>query len=100
MPLDPLHGLHPSREARCVFAYLHTRGGSMRLGPLLRRLGIDQRIVLDAVYELSERYWITIVWDKTTPSPANEETRPLTDIYRLCTTRFGRRKYRSRWPVD
>src|SRR5262245_62081421 len=100
MPLDPLHGLHPSREARCVFAYLHRRGGSVRIGPLLRALGMDRSIVLDAVYELSERYWIAIVWRKAAAGPVDEDSRPLTDIYRLCTTRFGRRKYRSSWPVD
>jgi hypothetical protein len=100
MPLDPLHGFHPSPQARCVFAYLHRRGGSVRLGPLLRGLGMHQRIVLDAACELSERYWITIVWRKAAPGTGDEEARPLTDVYRLCTTRFGRRKYRGSWPVD
>jgi hypothetical protein len=100
MHLDPLHGFHPSCEARCIFAYLHRRGGSVRLGPLLRGLGMDRRTVLDAVWELSERYWITIVWRKAVTDLADEERRPLTDIYRLCTTRFGRRKYRASWPMD
>ena len=100
MALDPLHGLHPSCEARCIFAYLHRRGGSVRMGPLLRGLGLEPRIVLDAVYELSERYWITVVWRKAAPGSGDGEVRPLTGIYRLCTTRFGRRKYRSSWPAD
>ena len=100
MSLDPPHGLHPSREARCIFAYLHRRGGSMRLGPLLRGLGMDRRIVLDSVYELSERYWITVIWRNDATGPSDADGRPLTDIHRLCTTRFGRRKYRSGWPVD
>lgn len=100
MTVDPMHGLHPSREARCVFAYLRRCGGSMRLGPLLRGLGIDPRIFVEAVNELSERYWITIVWRRAAPETLAEETRPLTDIYRLCSTRFGRRKYRSRWALD
>jgi hypothetical protein len=100
MSLDPLHGLHPSREARCIFACLRRYGGSMRIGPLLRALGMDRRIVLDAVHELGERYWITIVWGKAATGPSDADGRPLTDIHRLCTTRFGRRKYRSGWPVD
>ncbi|HEY1243722.1 MAG TPA: hypothetical protein VGF29_02730 [Hyphomicrobiaceae bacterium] len=100
MSLDPLHGLHPSREARCVFAYLHRRGGSVRLGPLLRGLAMDQRVVLDALNDLSERYWITVVWRKAPPGTAHEDSRPFGDVYRLCTTRFGRRKYRTTWPVD
>jgi hypothetical protein len=95
MPLDPLYDLHPSPVARCIFAYLHRRGGSMRLGPLLRSTGLDERSVADAVNDLSERYWITVVWRKTAPEPAGDEVRPLNDIHRLCTTRFGRRKYRA-----
>jgi hypothetical protein len=100
MPLDPLHGIHPSHEARCVFAYLHRRGGSIRLGPLLRGLGMDQRIVVNALNDLKERYWIIIVWRKAATGSADEDTRPLAEIDRVCTTRFGRRKYRSSWPID
>src|SRR5262245_4649248 len=99
MPLDPLHGLHPSPEARCLFALLHRRGGSMRIGPLLRALGLDQRIVATAVTELGERYGVTVICRDADPSPA-ADTGPRTEIYRLCTTRFGRRKYRSTWPID
>ena len=93
---------HPldSQYARYVFAYLHHRGGSIRLGPLLRGLGIDQQRFVDAVIELSERYWITIVWRKAVAVTPDEEARPLTDIERLVTTRFGRKKYRSTWPAD
>jgi hypothetical protein len=72
----------------------------MRLGPLLRGLGMDHRVAVDAVNELGERYWITIVWRKAASGAADDDSRPLTDIYRLCTTRFGPRKYRSTWPVD
>jgi hypothetical protein len=100
MTLDPLYGLHPSSEARCVFAYLRRHGGSLRLGPLLRGLDMDRRVVLDAINELSERYWITVVWRKAAPGTAGEDARPLTDVHRLCSTRFGRRKYRSTWPID
>ena len=102
MSLDPLHGLHPSHEARCVFACLCRRGGSMRIGPLLRglgSLGMDERIFLDAILELGERYWITIAWRKAAPGATAEE-KPLAGIYRLTTTRFGRRKYRSGWPLE
>ena len=76
MPLDPLHGLHPSPEARCLFACLYRRGGSMRIGPLLRglgSLGIDQHSFVDAVFELGERYWITVVWRKAAPGATAEE---------------------------
>jgi hypothetical protein len=84
---------------RCVFAYLHRRGGSVRLGPLLRSLGMDPHIVLDAVNELCERYWIVVVWHKSASLPPDADSRPLTEAYRLCTTRFGRRKYRTTWPT-
>ncbi len=92
--------LFDSRYAPYVFAYLHGRGGSVRLRPLLRGLGIDQRSFADAAIELSERYWVTIVWRKAVSAASDGEPRPLTDIERLVTTRFGRRKYRSTWPAD
>jgi hypothetical protein len=60
---------------------------------------MDRRIFLDAVNELKERYWITIVWRQAAPGTPEDEPRPLDEVERLCTTRFGRRKYRSTWPV-
>ena len=97
MTQDPMHGWHASREARYVFAYLLRRGGSLRLGPLLRGLRMEPRIFAEAANELCERYWITIVWRKA--ATPDDEPRALADIDRLCTTRFGRRKYRSTWPA-
>jgi hypothetical protein len=97
---DPLYGRHASREARYVFAYLRTRGGSMRLRPLLRHLRIEPGAFIAAVNELAERYWITVVWRKAPEDAPDDEPRHYTDIDRLCTTRFGRRKYRTTWPMD
>ncbi len=71
----------------------------MRLAPLLRRLGMEPRVFVDAVTELVERYWIRIVWRKAPPGTPDDEPRPYTDIVRLVTTRFGRRKYRTTWPT-
>jgi hypothetical protein len=99
MTRDPPYGLHPSSAARCVFAFLHRRGGSVRLGPLLRGLAMERRMLLDAVNELKERYWITIVWRPAAPGTPEDEPRPLEEVERLCTTWFGRRKYRTTWPV-
>src|SRR5262245_50620794 len=67
MTLDPLHALHPTREARQLFAYLHHRSGTVRLKPLLRGLAMDRRTLVDAIADLSERYWITVVWRKPAP---------------------------------
>jgi hypothetical protein len=100
MTLDPLHARHPSREARQLFAYLRGRGGSVRLAPLLRGLAMDRRTLVDAIADLSERYWITVVWRKPAPGMDDDAPRALTDIDRLCTTPFGRRKYRTTWPVE
>jgi hypothetical protein len=100
MTLDPLHALHPTREARQLFAYLRRRGGSVRLEPLRRDLAIDPRALIDVIADLRERYWITVVWRKPAPGTPDDAPRALTDIDRLCTTRFGRRKYRTTWPVD
>lgn len=100
MTHNPMDSPHASGQARCVFAYIHRRGGTVRLGPLLRGLGMDRRIFVDALNELCERYWITIVWRKAANVTPDDEPRPFTDIDRLCTTRFGRKKYRTTWPVD
>ena len=100
MTLDPMHSPHASREARYVFAYLYRRGGSVRLRPLMRHLRLEPRDLVAAIIDLAELYWITIVWRTPAPGTPAEETRPLTDIDRLCTTRFGRKKYRATWPVD
>jgi len=97
---DPLASPEPSGAARYVFAYLHRRGGSQRLGPLLSGLRMDERSFIAAVTELEERYWINIVWHKAPPGTPDDQLRPLADIHRLCTTRFGRRKYRATWPAD
>ena len=96
---DPLHGAHASREARYAFAYLARRGGSMRLAPLQRHLRMEPGVLVSAVTELVERYWITIVWRKAAEGTPDDEPRRLTDIHRLVTTRFGRRKYRTTWPT-
>jgi hypothetical protein len=98
MTHDPMDSPHASREARYVFACLRRRGGSVRLRCLLRDLGMEPRVFVDAITELSERYWITIVWRKAPEGTPDDEPRPYTDIERLCTTRFGRRKYRTTWP--
>jgi hypothetical protein len=98
--LDPLHGLHPSKEARWIFALLYRRGGSMRLRPLLRTLGMNERAFVEAVADLAERYWIRIAWRKAALEAPDDRPHAVADIERLTTTRFGRRKYRSTWPQD
>jgi hypothetical protein len=100
MTHDPLDSLHPTREARQLFAYLRRRGGSVRLEPLLRGVAMDPPALIEAITDLRERYWITLVWRKAAPGTPDDAPRPLTDVERLCTTRFGRRKYRTTWPVD
>jgi hypothetical protein len=92
------YGLHASREARVVFTYLYRRGGSVRLASLLRGLSLERRVISDAIIELVERYWITLVWRKAPPGTPEDEPRSLTEVERLVSTRFGRRKYRTTWP--
>jgi len=99
MTHDPTDSPHASREARYVFAYLHRRGGSMRVRPMLRHLRMEPADLVAAVNALAERYWIIIVWRKTASAAPEDEPRPFTDVARLCTTRFGRRKYRTTWPA-
>jgi len=96
----PFASPEPSGAACYVFAYLRRRGGSQRLSPLLSGLGMDERVFADAVNELNERYWIDIVWHKAKPGTPDDAPRSLRDIYRLCTTRFGRQRYRTTWGAD
>lgn len=95
----PHHDPGVSREARYVFAYLASHGGSMRLRPMLRHLRMEPSAFVGAVIELTERYWIIVHWRKPLPGAAEEQDRPYTEIERLCTTRFGRGKYRTTWPA-
>jgi hypothetical protein len=99
---DPLYGpygRHASTEARYLFAYLAQRGGCMRLKPAERHLRLEPAVLVTAITELVERYWITLVWRPAAPGTPEDEPRPYTDIDRLVATRFGRKKYRTTWPV-
>ena len=95
---DPLDSPHASPEARYLFGYLAQRGGCMRLPPIVRHLRLEPAELVAAIVELAERYWITIVWRPSPPGTPDDAPRPYTDIDRLVTTRFGRRKYRTTWP--
>ena len=55
-------------------------------------------VLVEAITELVERYWITLVWKPAPPGLADDAPRPHTDIDRLVTTRHGRRKYRGSRP--
>jgi hypothetical protein len=98
---DPMfgpYGRDATREARAVFTALTRRGGSIRVASLLRRFAPEQqRVLFEAIDELRDRYWITIAWRKAPPGLPEDAPRPLSNIDRLVSTRFGRRKYRAAW---
>ena len=94
----PQYGRHASWEARCLFAFLAQRGGCVRMQVIVRHLGLEPAVLVAAILELVERYWITFVWKPAPPGMPEDELRPHTDIDRLVTTRFGRKKYRTTWP--
>lgn len=60
-----------SRIGYRVYALLGSRGGVLRLRPLLRDSGLDDRRLVAAISELVDRYRIKITWSKgtTTPDP-------------------------------
>ncbi|MFZ1104387.1 MAG: hypothetical protein WAN86_16325 [Hyphomicrobiaceae bacterium] len=60
----------------------------------------QKRIEAESDLAAQAQDWITVVWRKDAPGSADDDRQSPTDIHRLCTTRFGRRKYRSSWPVD
>src|SRR6476646_9124546 len=94
----PMHGQHIPPEAYDLFAYLARCGGCMRLQPIVRHLRLEPAVLVAAIIELAERYWITIVWRPSPPGTPDDAPRPYTDIDRLVTTRFGRRKFHATWP--
>jgi hypothetical protein len=85
-----------SREALYLFGFLRRHGGSMRLGPLLRHVGLDTNTLIAAINELSARHWIRIFWRKSAAAFGDDD-RPLTDIDRIATTRFGRWRSIGTW---
>ena len=94
----PLHDQHLPPEAYYLFGYLAQRGGCMRMQVIVRHLRLEPAALIAAMTELAERYWITIVWRPSPPGTPDDAPRPYTDIDRLVTTRFGRRKFRTTWP--
>jgi hypothetical protein len=96
---DPMHGAHLPLEARYLFGQLARRGGCMRLKPIMHHLRLEPAELVTAITELAERYWIKIIWRPSPPGTPDDAPRELADIDRLATTRFGRKKYRTTWPV-
>jgi hypothetical protein len=88
------------RDALHVFAYLRRRGGSMRIGPLLRWAGLSGDDLVAALNALAERRWVEIAWraprDRL-PAGLPERFR---EVERVTTTRFGRWRYPVTWQLD
>ena len=86
-----------SSTALYIFSRLLRRGGSMRIGPLLRDLKLDDSQFADATNELHERGWIRVTWRKDgAPLPDNIPAR-FARCKRITTTRFGRWRYPVTW---
>jgi hypothetical protein len=90
LPLDdPL-----PKDALTLFRYVYHRGGSLRLRHVQAGTGLDDEALRPALYELQERYWITIMWRP----PTVDESSTLAELVeRITVTRFGRRKYRKQY---
>ena len=88
-----------SPAALYLFGYLRRYGGSVRMRPLMNKAGLDADTLIAAATELNRRRWINVVWRPLAPGTDPEASRPLSDVDRLCTTRFGRYRAPSTWPV-
>jgi hypothetical protein len=89
-----------SDTPRLVLNCLNRHGGSMRIGPLVARCGLDFETLAAAITELAERRWARISWRKprtVLPPGLPERCR---SIDRITTTRFGRWRYSATWPVE
>jgi hypothetical protein len=97
MTLHPMTGDEPSREARYIFNYLKHHGGSVRTRQLQRFGGLERDALIEALFELHERYWVIFNRRKTPgASPADDWQAP---IDRVTITRFSRRKNRGARPA-
>ena len=67
MTHDPIESTSASREGRYVFGYIYRRC-SMRLKPLMRHLRLEPGDFVAAIIDLSELYWIRIVWRSCPPA--------------------------------
>lgn len=96
---EPLSAPPFSSTALYLFGHLRRRGGSMRIGPLLWDLKLQDNLFADAINELQERGWIKVTWRKDgAPLPANVPAR-FAPCQRITTTRFGRWRYSVTWPT-
>ena len=94
---EPLYIPPFSTTALYIFGHLRRRGGSMRIGPLLRDLKLDDTQFADATNELQERGWIKVTWRKDgAPLPDNIPAR-FARCKRITTTSFGRWRYSVTW---
>src|SRR5436190_1261174 len=63
------------------------RGGSLRIGPLLKVSGLSVDHICALLNELAERSWLRIAWRRT---PLLSVPEPLRYVDRITATRFGR----------
>ena len=71
-----------------------SHGLFVALGAGRQTLDLRGTTSYDQIVELVRRRTAAV------PRGQSLEHRPLVDVYRLCTTRFGCSKYRSTWPGD
>jgi len=70
-----------------VMTALCRRGGSLRIGALLRASGLALDELCATVNELSRRRWVKVAWRRVPRATGPERLRP---VERVTATRFGR----------
>jgi hypothetical protein len=86
-----------SHHAMYLMGFLMRHGGGMRMGPLLRAAGVDPGDLINAINELQERGWITILWRSATTAASRDEPQPFNKVERVVTTHTGRLRYPVTW---
>jgi hypothetical protein len=89
-----------SRRAFGLFRCIRTRGGSMRIEPLRSASRLDDGQLVETLNELQARCWIRFKWRKRPEHTDADESRPMRDIERVTTTRFGRFRFEVSSPAD
>ena len=87
-----------SNDAIAILGYLKRHGGTMRIVPLFRCLGIEGEAFMAALSELHARRWVHVKCRKprsVMPPGLPERCR---EVERITMSRFGRWRYAVTWP--
>jgi hypothetical protein len=88
-----------SNDAIAILGHLKRHGGTMRIGPMFRRAGLEGEAFLDALDELYRRRWVRVTWRKPGVAIPPGLPESCSAIERITMSRFARWRYAVTWPT-